>query len=162
MDDAEFQVFLASVGNWDPENVTELFRLVEPELRRWIRTRLANGHLCRAADSGDISQSVFLKFLVRMADGKFEIDNPAKLKAASVDDGAEPHSRPQETGTASHERVPVGLSGPRLVAEWTCCAGGVARAIPRAIVSRVAPDPPMAPRRIDLAGDRPTTPTTVA
>ncbi len=40
-----------------------------------------NGHLRRAADSGDISQSVFLKFLVRMADGKFEIDSAAKLKA---------------------------------------------------------------------------------
>jgi RNA polymerase sigma factor (sigma-70 family) len=81
MDDAEFQVFLASVGNWDPDNVTALFRLVEPELRRKIRAYLSNRHLRRAVDSGDVFQSALFKFLVQMAERKFEIDNEAKLKA---------------------------------------------------------------------------------
>jgi RNA polymerase sigma factor (sigma-70 family) len=81
MDAAEFQDFLASVGNWDHDNATALFRLVEPELRRKIRANLCNGHLRRAVDSGDIFQSVLLKFLVQMAERKFEIDNAAKLKA---------------------------------------------------------------------------------
>ena len=82
MDDAEFQVFLASVGNWDPDNVTALFLARRAGITLCkIRAYLRNGHLRRAADSGDISQSVLLKFLVRMADGKFEIDSAGKLKA---------------------------------------------------------------------------------
>ena len=81
MDDAEFRIFLTSVGNWDPDNVAALCRLVEPELRPKIRACLREGHLRPAADSGDTSQSVLLKFLAQIAEVEFEIDSAAKLKA---------------------------------------------------------------------------------
>jgi RNA polymerase sigma factor (sigma-70 family) len=81
VDDAEFERFLASVRNWNPDDIATFFRLFEPDLRRKIRARLREGKLSRAADSGDVSQSVLFRFLLRATEGKYEIESPKQLRA---------------------------------------------------------------------------------
>lgn len=74
-----FEKFLAALRKGDEKAVEELVRLCEPQLRRIARTRLAEGHLRREADSMDIVQSVLTSFLHHAAAGDFLIETPDQL-----------------------------------------------------------------------------------
>ncbi len=56
----------------------------EPYLRQVIRLRLNDPRLRRVFDSLDICQSVLGEFFVRMADGRFQFEDPERLRALLV------------------------------------------------------------------------------
>src|SRR5262249_9458334 len=63
----------------DQQAATELVRRYEPALRRAVRLRLRNRQLRRVLDSSDICQAVLLRFFVRVATGRYDLDTPEKV-----------------------------------------------------------------------------------
>lgn len=75
-----FEELLQRTRQGDQDAVTELVRLYEPEVRRFVRFRMTNPTMRRFLDSLDISQSVFGRFLVDIQNGAFEVTSPAQLR----------------------------------------------------------------------------------
>src|SRR5262245_26175988 len=63
MDPADFGNFLAALRRWDDRAVQELVLLAEPKLSQVVRARIEAGGLHRLADTDDVCQSVFFRFL---------------------------------------------------------------------------------------------------
>jgi len=83
-DDEGFGKLLGRVRLGDESASAELVRLYEPEVRRFVRYRLNAPRLRRLLDSADICQSVFAKFFVRLAEGKFDLQSPRQLQQLLV------------------------------------------------------------------------------
>ncbi len=84
MDALDFDKFFALLRAGDGQAATELVRRYEPYLRQVIRLRLNDPGLRRVFDSLDICQSVLGEFFVRMADGRFQFQDPDRLRALLV------------------------------------------------------------------------------
>ena len=63
----------------DQQAATELVRRYEPALRRAVRLRLRGRQLRRSLDSSDVCQAVFLRFFVRVATGRYDLDTPEQV-----------------------------------------------------------------------------------
>lgn len=75
----EFADFIRRIRAGDETAAVELVRRYEPLIRREMRLRLDTSDLHRTLDSVDISQSVFASFFARMADGQYDLNEPAQL-----------------------------------------------------------------------------------
>jgi RNA polymerase sigma-70 factor (ECF subfamily) len=84
METPDFDKFLAALRAGDERAAAELVRRYEPYLRQVIRMRLTDPCLRRVFDSVDICQSVLGEFFVRMADGRFQFQDPDRLRALLV------------------------------------------------------------------------------
>lgn len=91
--DATLHDLLERVREGDSEAATTLVRQYEPELRRFIRYRLSDMRLRRFVDSVDVSQSVFARFFVCLAEGRIDLVHPQQLLASSVYDRDQPIAR---------------------------------------------------------------------
>ena len=98
MEKLDFEKLFADLRAGDERAAAELVRRYEPYLRQVVRVRLTNPHLRRVFDSLDVCQSVLGEFFVRMADGRFQFQDPDRLRAVG-DDGPQQARRP-----ARHER----------------------------------------------------------
>jgi len=78
-DASEFPELIRRVQTGDQAAATELVRRYEPEVRRFVRYRLADSCLRRFLDSLDICQSVFAKFFVQLQQGRLELSDPRQL-----------------------------------------------------------------------------------
>src|ERR1700733_6795050 len=78
--DPSFLDLLKRVRLGDQDASSELVRLYENEVRRFIRYRLNSPRLRRFLDSLDVCQSVFAKFFVHMSDGDFDLRDPKQLQ----------------------------------------------------------------------------------
>jgi RNA polymerase sigma factor (sigma-70 family) len=67
------------VQHGDEEAATELVRLCEPEILRYVRIRLAGSSLRRLLDPQDISQLVLARFFAYLASGRIDIQHPNQL-----------------------------------------------------------------------------------
>jgi RNA polymerase sigma-70 factor (ECF subfamily) len=63
----------------DQRAATELVRRYEPALRRAVRLRLRDRQLRRFLDSSDVCQAVLLRFFVRVATGRYDLDTPEQV-----------------------------------------------------------------------------------
>ena len=76
---AEFTSLIQRARTGDEQAAADLFqryeRLIRCEIRMWMR----NPRLRRQFDSVDVCQSVFGSFFTRLADGHYEINEPAQL-----------------------------------------------------------------------------------
>ena len=77
----EIQSLLKRVRDGNQQAATELVRLYEPVVRRFVRFRLSSPALRRTFDSLDICQSVMCRFFVDVAAGELQLDDPRQLKA---------------------------------------------------------------------------------
>jgi RNA polymerase sigma-70 factor (ECF subfamily) len=73
------RTLLDRVRAGDQRAATELVRRYEPALRRLVRLRLRDRQLRRFLDSSDICQAVLLRFFVRVATGRYELETPEQL-----------------------------------------------------------------------------------
>jgi RNA polymerase sigma-70 factor (ECF subfamily) len=78
-DDDRFRDLIRRVRAGDGEAATELVRRFEPSIRRAVHARLTDPQLRRLFDSQDICQSVFKRFFVCAASGRYELDRPEQL-----------------------------------------------------------------------------------
>jgi RNA polymerase sigma-70 factor (ECF subfamily) len=78
-DDTSFRDLVRRLRAGDEAAAAELLRRYEPALRRTVRVRFRDPQLRRLLDSADICQSVFHNFLVRVAAGQFDLDQPEQL-----------------------------------------------------------------------------------
>jgi RNA polymerase sigma-70 factor (ECF subfamily) len=74
-----FRTLLERVRAGDQQAATELVRRYEPALRRIVRLRLRDRQLRRLLDSTDICQAVLMRFFVRVATGRYELETPQQL-----------------------------------------------------------------------------------
>jgi len=110
-EDKVFRNLLQRVRAGERAAAAELVRQYEPEIRRFIRLRLNGSRLQRAFDSGDIFQSVFLNFYVRVMGGEFDLEEPTQLLRLLVtmarnrltDHARRPSARTQDGGTGLWE-----------------------------------------------------------
>lgn len=79
MDQQEFAELLTSAQQGDEAAAASLVSRFEPQLRRFIRYRLANARMRNLVDSLDISQSVFARLFSGLAEGRLEVAGPAQL-----------------------------------------------------------------------------------
>jgi RNA polymerase sigma factor (sigma-70 family) len=101
-----FRDLIQRVRAGEREAADELVRQYEPEIRRFIRLQLNHSRLRRTFDSGDIFQSVFLKFYVRVMDGQFDLEEPTQLlrllatmaRNRITDHARKPSARAQDAG----------------------------------------------------------------
>jgi len=84
METPDFDKFLAALRAGDEQAAAELVRRYEPYLRQVIRMRLTDPCMRRVFDSLDICQSIFGEFFARMADGRFQFQDPDRLRALLV------------------------------------------------------------------------------
>jgi RNA polymerase sigma factor (sigma-70 family) len=84
MDSPDFHKFSTALRAGDERAAAEFVRRYEPYLRHVIRLRLTDPHLRRVFDSLDVCQSVLGEFFVRLADGRFQFQDPARLRALLV------------------------------------------------------------------------------
>ena len=81
MPDSHFQTLVTRLRAGDDDAAAELVRLYEPDLRRFLRVRLAkSGSVKRAVESADICQLVFADFLPRVRKGEYDLDNAEQLR----------------------------------------------------------------------------------
>jgi RNA polymerase sigma factor (sigma-70 family) len=80
-DDPGFGGLIARIRAGDQSATAELLRRYEPQVRRLIRVRLTDPQLRRVFDSADIFQSVFLDFLVKVHEGRYDPQEPGQLLA---------------------------------------------------------------------------------
>jgi RNA polymerase sigma-70 factor (ECF subfamily) len=73
------RTLLDRVRAGDQRAATELVRRYEPALRRLVRLRLRDRQLRRFLDSSDVCQAVLLRFFVRVATGRYELETPEQL-----------------------------------------------------------------------------------
>jgi RNA polymerase sigma factor (sigma-70 family) len=78
--DQTFEALLERVRQGDESASTELVRLYEPEVRRFVRYRLHSPRMRRFLDSLDVCQSVFAKFFARVTEGQFALQSPRQLQ----------------------------------------------------------------------------------
>lgn len=78
---SRFEQLCQGLSQGDDQAVADLVREYEPEVRRFIRLRLASSQLRRFVDSLDISQSVFAKFFVQLDEGAIDLASPGQLRA---------------------------------------------------------------------------------
>jgi len=76
----EFSRLVERVRSGESEAAAELIRLYEPEVRRFIRFRLASASLLRIFDSLDIWQSVLARFFVHLDGGQLDLHEPVQLR----------------------------------------------------------------------------------
>ncbi len=84
MEKPDFDKLFADLRSGDQRAAAELVRRYEPYLRQVIRVRLTDPRLRRVFDSLDVCQSVLGEFFVRMADGRFQFQDPDRLRALLV------------------------------------------------------------------------------
>jgi RNA polymerase sigma factor (sigma-70 family) len=84
MEKLDFDKFLADLRAGDERAAAELVRRYEPYLRHVIRVRLTDPRLRRVFDSLDVCQSALGEFFRRMADGRFQFQDPDRLRALLV------------------------------------------------------------------------------
>ncbi len=75
----QFQEMMKLVRTGDAHAITNFVSVYEPFIRRTIRFRLARASLQAAADSVDVSQSVFGSLLIRLVAGEYEIASEQDL-----------------------------------------------------------------------------------
>jgi DNA-directed RNA polymerase specialized sigma24 family protein len=80
MEPAEFDEFLAALRQWNEGAVRRLVLLAEPKLSQVIRARLQGSNLNRVADTDDICQSVFFRFLNHARAGEFTLESFEQLQ----------------------------------------------------------------------------------
>jgi RNA polymerase sigma-70 factor (ECF subfamily) len=73
------RALLDRVRGGNQQAATELVRRYEPALRRAVRLRLRDRQLRRVLDSSDICQAVLLRFFVRVATGRYDLDTPEQV-----------------------------------------------------------------------------------
>lgn len=76
----EFRQLLARAASGEQTAAVELVQMFEPEIRRFIRFRLANSRLRQFLDSLDICQSVLGQFFVELDKGALELQSPDQLR----------------------------------------------------------------------------------
>jgi RNA polymerase sigma-70 factor (ECF subfamily) len=77
--DNSFQHFIRRIRAGDNEAVKELVQRYGPTIRRMVRVRLADSRLQRLFDSADICQSVLRSFVLRIAQGQYDLETPEQL-----------------------------------------------------------------------------------
>ena len=80
VDNEEFSMLVQNARAGESDAVAELIRLYEPEVRRFIRFRLASASLLRIFDSLDIWQSVMARFFVHLDGGELNLQEPVQLR----------------------------------------------------------------------------------
>jgi RNA polymerase sigma factor (sigma-70 family) len=75
-----FQALLDRVRAGDAEAIADLLRGHEPAVRRLVRLGLTDPRLRRVLDSTDVCQVVLANFLVRAAEGQFDLRCPDELR----------------------------------------------------------------------------------
>jgi len=75
----DFDILIRQVVKGEPDAAEQLVQEYEPEIRRVVRFRLRDPRMRRVIDSTDICQSVFGKFFVLAALGRFEFETPEDL-----------------------------------------------------------------------------------
>lgn len=78
--DEQFMELIERVRAGESDAAEDLIRLYEPEVRRFIRFRLASASLLRVFDSLDIWQSVLARFFVHLDGGQFDLQEPVQLR----------------------------------------------------------------------------------
>lgn len=76
----EFHSLMHRLRAGEPRAAEELVRRYEPEIRRLVRMQLTDPRLHRLLDSVDIVQSVLANFLLRTAEGEFDLNSPEDLQ----------------------------------------------------------------------------------
>lgn len=79
-EEPEFEDLLMKVRQGDAHAATELVKLYEPEVRRFVRYRLNSPKMRRLLDSLDVCQSVFANFFARVTEGQFDLKHPRQLQ----------------------------------------------------------------------------------
>lgn len=80
MDAPRIEEFVADLRRWDEQAVRRLVALLEPGLARMVRIRLGEAGLNRVADTEDVCQSVFVRFLNHANAGDFTITSFEQLR----------------------------------------------------------------------------------
>lgn len=75
----KFSGFIRRIRAGDDQAAAELVRRYEPLVRREIRLTTEDHRLDRHFDAADVCQSVMGSFLVRVAAGQYELDQPDQL-----------------------------------------------------------------------------------
>jgi RNA polymerase sigma-70 factor (ECF subfamily) len=78
-DNSEFRALLARIRSGDQDAAGDLVRRYETQIRRFIRLRLTDPQVRRVVDSADIFQSVLLGCLVKVIEGRYDLQEPAEL-----------------------------------------------------------------------------------
>lgn len=115
-----FRALIQRVRAGEREAAAELVRQYEPEIRRFIRLQLNHSRLQRTVDSGDIFQSVFLKFYVRVMGGQFDLEEPIQLlrllatmaRNRITDHARKPSARDRDGGPELWESIAAGGASP--------------------------------------------------
>jgi len=84
MEERDLNILFADLRAGNAQAAAEVVRRYEPYLRHVIRLRLTDPSLRRVFDSLDICQSVLGEFFVRLADGRFQFQDPGRLRALLV------------------------------------------------------------------------------
>ena len=80
-DDAEsFENLVSRLRRGDETAAAMMVREFEPEVRRFVRSRLFTSSIRRLVDSLDVSQSVFARFFVQLEADEIEIPNEGQLR----------------------------------------------------------------------------------
>ena len=76
----DFQQLLELASQGNETAAAQLVRDFEPEVRRFVRFRLANSNLRQFVDSMDICQSALGQFFVELAGGRTDLQSPKQLR----------------------------------------------------------------------------------
>lgn len=76
-----FESLLARLRHGDGDALHELLGYFQPAIFRVIRLHLTDPRVRRAYDSGDVWQSVAMRFYLRYTAGEYEFDDPAAVAA---------------------------------------------------------------------------------
>jgi RNA polymerase sigma factor (sigma-70 family) len=112
-EDSDFPDFIRRIRAGDDQAATDLVRRYEPLVRREVRLRLDDSRLGRHFDPADVCQSVMGSFLVRVAAGQYDLDQPdqlPKLLARMARNKVAEAARRQSRQRRDHRRVVGGES----------------------------------------------------
>src|SRR5947209_7030575 len=112
-DGDDFSDFIRRIRAGDDQAATDLVRRYEPLVRREVRLRLDDRRLGRLFDAADVCQSVMASFLVRVAAGQYDLDQPdqlTRLLARMARNKVAEAARRQTRHRRDHRRVVGGES----------------------------------------------------
>jgi RNA polymerase sigma factor (sigma-70 family) len=75
-----FEQLLANLRRGDELSVRQFVEEYEPYIRRAMRKRISQANLYAAADSADLCQSALGSFLIRIANGEYELTSKQDLE----------------------------------------------------------------------------------
>jgi RNA polymerase sigma factor (sigma-70 family) len=79
-DETPFQNLIRRVRLRDQQACAELVHTYLPDVLRIVRMQISNLNLQQVIEADDICQIVLANFFIRMADGQFQLNEPAQLK----------------------------------------------------------------------------------